>query len=162
MKINRVLKEWRNYLIKKLTGRRYDIITNRTTENEITSGTSYTSVFEGIFTSDKNLRNVFRFKNDDIEMLLKSDHSNSDLTLIKEKQMRIDRESISLTNQKIDDCQVKTEAGAISLNYYLAHKSSKIRRNAICKKILKLDKENPLLDYMIFLLREEHIRDYLM
>jgi hypothetical protein len=64
------------------------------------------------------------------------------------------------------DCRLfeekKDELNDLDLNHYLSIKASKNRRSAVCEKILKEEKNNELLEFMVYLMREDNIKNFLL
>jgi hypothetical protein len=122
-----------------------------------------------IITSDKQFRNIRNQNNDDIEMLINEDEEN--YINLKEpiETYGFDKlelvQLVDIREPIIADCrsyeEKKLEINDEKLNFYLFHESSKKRRNAVCEKMLKQDKD-PLFEYIVFLLREEHIKNFLL
>ena len=56
----------------------------------------------------------------------------------------------------------KDEINDTDLNHYLSNGISKKRRSAICEKILREEKNNELLEFMVYLMREDNIKNFLL
>ena len=56
----------------------------------------------------------------------------------------------------------KDEINDVDLINFLAHRSSKVRRNATCERIDKFDNNKQLLNFMEYLLREDYIKNFLL
>jgi hypothetical protein len=164
MKINRIFKEWRLMFLRKLTGKHYGDLNNNSESER-----SLSRAFQMIITSDKQFRNIRNQNNDDIEMLINEDEENC--INLKEPIETYGFDKLELV-QLVDirepilaDCrsyeEKKLEINDEKLNFYLSHELSKKRRNAVCEKMLKQDKD-PLFEYIVFLLREEHIKNFLL
>ena len=73
-------------------------------------------------------------------------------------------DSVSILIQA--DCrsfeEKKEEINDSDLNHYLSIKASKNRRSAVCEKILKEEKNNDLLEFMVYLMREDNIKNFLL
>jgi hypothetical protein len=73
---------------------------------------------------------------------------------------------IALKSKIQADCrsyeEKKNEINDMDLNNYLENSASKIRRNAICEKIDKLENNKQLLNFMEYLLREDYIKNFLL
>ena len=87
-------------------------------------------------------------------------------TNFKNKKSEDDFNQKVLNDQILADCRTfdekKNEINDLELNNYLEKSASKIRRNAICEKIDKLENNKQLLNFMEYLLREDYIKNFLL
>ena len=167
MKINRMFREWKLMFLKKLNIRRNGDLNNNSRRER-----SLSLAFQMMITSEKHFsfRNIYNNQNSgDTEMLINLDEADY-INLIEPIELSTfeNLELVQLVDLRepiIADCrsyeEKKLEINDDKLNYYLSGESSKIRRNGVCEKMIKQNKD-PLFDYIVYLLREEHIKNFLL